>query len=64
LSIIDSIIYGIGTLPEAKIGPVKEGQKEGWILEGYTHLPPTIQISSSVHRKARRPGSLNAGPDI
>jgi len=38
LSILNSIVYGIGALPEAKIGPVKEGQKEGWILEGYTHF--------------------------
>jgi hypothetical protein len=27
LSIIDSIVYGIGTLPEAKIGPVKRMPK-------------------------------------
>ena len=29
LSIIDSIVYGIGTLPEAKIGPVKRMPKRG-----------------------------------
>jgi hypothetical protein len=27
LSIIDSIVYGIGSLPEAKIGPVKRMAK-------------------------------------
>jgi hypothetical protein len=27
LSIINSIVYGIGTLPEAKIGPVKRMPK-------------------------------------
>jgi len=29
LSIIDSIVFGIGTLPEAKIGPVKRMPKRG-----------------------------------
>jgi hypothetical protein len=29
LSIIDSIVYGIGTLPEAKIGLVKRMPKRG-----------------------------------
>jgi hypothetical protein len=29
LSIIDFIVYGIGTLPEAKIGPVKGMPKRG-----------------------------------
>jgi hypothetical protein len=42
LSIIDSIVYGIKTLPEAKIGLVKGMQKERWILAGYMHL---LQLS-------------------
>jgi len=28
LSIIESIVYGVGTLPEAKLGPVKENAKK------------------------------------
>jgi hypothetical protein len=34
-----------------KYGLLRECQKEIWILAGYTHLPSTILISSSVKPK-------------
>ena len=61
MSINHSIVFGIGTLPEAKIGLVKGMPKRGMDSCGLHALASTIQISSSVLRKARRPGRLSGG---
>ena len=59
LSIIDSIVYGIGTLPEAKIGPVERMPKiemDSYRLYAldFNYLDLLFQSA----RKARRPERL------
>jgi hypothetical protein len=60
LSIINSIVFGIGTLPEAKIGPVKRMPKRemdsyklyvllGAGISSYTLAPWLVRYGFKIH---------------